>query len=450
MYDTLVATDSDGTVIPGLASTWTVGPSSATFTLRDDVTCSDGEKLTAEVAAKSLRRFFDPATAAPFLTDVIGPENSADVSVEGQTVTVNLAKAYSGLLSGLSTPFTGIVCSAGTGDPTTLKTGSSGTGGYMAGDQVAGSSYTFVRRDNYNWGPSFAGLVSTGERPAELTMKVVSDENTRANLQSTDEVQIAGYTTDVWKRIAEQKGLTTAVSQQSDTYLMFNQTAGHPTADPAVRRAIAEAIDVQRLNQVQSYGAGEVMSDLGESTYACHDESMTSKLPRLDPRKAAETLGGLSLKVNGTTLLAGGDANSYVASALGSAGANVSFENLDNQRWAAGLFKPLNDWDVTILVYANTSSSLLSAANFFTGAVPPEGQNISAVSNDAASRALDAARQSSGTDGCKALSTYQGLLLDNVNVLPLATAPATIAYAPGVTSVVSKGFVRAATIRVAP
>jgi peptide/nickel transport system substrate-binding protein len=449
MYDTLVAMDEDGTVVPGLATDWDVTASNAVFTVRDDVTCSDGEELTGEVVANSLNRFFSPDTAAPFLSNVIGAGNTATAAADGQNVTITLATPFSGLLSGLTVGYTGIVCSAGIADPSTLVTGSNGTGGFIADTQVAGANYTFTRRDDYNWGPEFADIPTEGARPATLVMQVVEDENTRANLQTTGEMEISAYTTDAWNRVTEQEGWTSTVSQQSDTFLMFNHTEGHPTADPAVRRAIAQAINIERLNDVQSYGAGELITNLGSPSYDCYDESASEYMPEYDVEAASDVLDGVSLAVNGTTLLAGGDGNAYVQSALEEAGANVSFENLNNQQWVSGLFTPLNNWDVTILVFANTSSNLLSGANFFTGSTPPQGQNISAVSNPEAEAALTVARETTGDESCAALADFNRLLLEDMDMLPLATAPATIAFAPGVTAMVSKGFVRAGTIRIA-
>lgn len=449
MYDTLVALDENGEYVAGLATDWEVSANEGVFTIRDDVTCSDGEELTGEVVANSLNRFFDPETAAPFVSNVIGAGNSAKATADGQTVTVTLDKPFSGLLSGLTVAYTGIVCSEGLADPETLTTGSNGTGGYVADSQVAGANYTFKSRDEYEWGPEFEGIPTEGARPETLIMQVTEDQNTRANLQTTGEMEIAAYTSDAWERVTEQEGWTSTVSQQSDTFLVFNHTEGHPTADLEVRKAIAQAIDVERLNDVQSFGAGELITNLGQPTYECYDESASEYMPEYDPDAAAQVLDGVSLRVNGTTLLAGGDGNSYVQSALREAGAEVEFENLNNQQWVSGLFTPLNNWDVTILVFANTSSNLLSGANFFTGAVPPDGANLSAVSNPEADEQLAIARGTTGEESCTALAEYNRLLLENVDVMPLATAPATVVFAPGVTAMVSKGFVRAGTIRIA-
>lgn len=448
MYDTLVAVDTDGSFLPGLATDWDVTATEGVFTVRDGVTCSDGEELTGEVVANSLNRYFDPATVAPTLSSVIGTGNSATATAEGQTVTITLDSPFSGLLAGLTVVSTGIVCSAGVEDPTTLTTGSNGTGAFIADTQVAGASYTFQQREDYAWAPEFTGIPTDGSRPTTLVMQVTEDENTRANLQTTGDMQISAYTTDAWERVTGQEGWTSTVSEQSETFLMFNQTEGHPTADPAVRLAIAQAIDRSRLNEVQSYGAGNLITNLGQPTYQCYDEGAIEYMPAYNPDAASEVLAGLDLAVNGTTVLAGGDANVYVQSALQEAGANVEFENLNNQQWASGLFTPLNDWDVTILVLANLPSNIVIGATFFTGDVPPAGRNVSAVHNPEAEALVQVARETTGDASCAALAEFNQLVLENTNVIPLATAPTTVTFAPGVTAMVHKGFVHAGTIRI--
>jgi peptide/nickel transport system substrate-binding protein len=112
------------------------------------------------------------------------------------------------------------------------------------------------------------------------------------------------------------------------------------------------------------------------------------------------------------------------------------------------LFTPKNDWDVTILVFANVPSNLLSGGNFFVGAPAPNGQNLSSLTNTKAEEALQKARETTGSASCDALKSFQTNLLENNDVVPLATAPSNVVFAKGTTSMVSKGFIRAGTIRV--
>lgn len=448
MYDPLVANDN-GKIIPDLAASWTTTTTTAVFTIRTGVTCSDGEKLTGSVVAASLNRFFDPATAAPLLSNVIGSGNTARATASGQQVTITLAHPYSALLDMLTVPGTGIVCSRGTADPAMLTTKSDGTGGYVAAGQVAGSSYTFTRRNGYNWGPVYAGVPTSGARPAKLVMKVVTDENTRANLQLTGQMQIADYSTTAWERAARQSGWTKTVSQQSDTFLMFNQTPGHLTAEPAVRKAIAEAVDLKQLNQAQSFGAGEMMYNLGRPTDACYNPSLKSMLPQLNLAAAKQVLAGKKISVLGTTILADGDGNSYLAAALQSAGAHVSLSNLDNQTESADLLGGKSDWDVSILVLAPPAPTMSFAAGFFSGAEPPGGTNFSFINDPDAVALLKSYFMANGAAACATMTSYQRELFKNFYVLPLTTVPVTVVLAPGVTAQVNTGFILAGTIRVA-
>src|SRR3954464_1295461 len=61
VYDTLLKADPDGTIKPNLATKWSYNDDNTvlTLTLRDDVKFTDGQKLTADAAAKSLLAFRD-------------------------------------------------------------------------------------------------------------------------------------------------------------------------------------------------------------------------------------------------------------------------------------------------------------------------------------------------------------------------------------------------------
>lgn len=447
MYDPLINRDEDGKIVEGLATKWSSTADSATFTIRDGVTCSDETKVTPAVVAGSLKRFFDPKTGAPFVSNVIGTGNSATVTADDTTVTVQLKEPFSGLLTGLASPYTGIVCPSGLKDPKSLTTESAGTGPYITASQTAGDSYVFEARDDYDWGPGYADAPTSGEMPKELTLKVVSDESTRANLQETGDLQIAGYPGDGWKRF-EDGAYSITASPQSDTFLVFNEMNGHPTANPEVRKAIARSIDRERLNEVQSYGAGEIIDNLGESSYECYDESLAEAIPDQDVAAATEVLDGEKIKVMGTNILAGGEAQNYLLTSLREAGVDASLENMNNEAWISEIFSAGGDWDVTILVYGNTSGSLLSSGNFFAGDQPPAGQNLGAVKNPKATAALEEARENTGDASCAALSEFQRELIENADAIPLATVPNNVVFDDSVSAVVSKGFVRTGTIRV--
>jgi peptide/nickel transport system substrate-binding protein len=447
-YEPMVVFDGSGKLIPGLASHWDVSPSRATFTLKSGVTCSDGTKLTATMAAASLRRFFDPKTAAPWASTVMGGGNTATVAADdaANTVTIKLANPYSGMLPAMTSPFTGIVCPAGLAAVDKLATTTQGTGPFVAKSQVAGSSYTFTRRTGYDWGPKFADQPSGG-LPTTLVMDVVSDDSTQANLFETGQLQIAGFTSNEGERFQGKSGISSVVQPQSDTMLIFNESAGHPTADESVRRAISEAIDRKALNQAQGFGKGEILSNLGQPSYQCYDDSLSSVVPKFDAQAARSVLHGIDLRIVGTNILSAGAGNTYVQAALNDAGANAKLNNTNNQNWANTLFSGDNDWDVSILVLGNTASSFFMSGGFFVGAAPPAGANLGSVKSEALASYTQAASVE-GDAQCSAFSSMQRELIEGSHVFPLSTAPVETLFQSGVTAVVQKGFVMPGSIRI--
>jgi peptide/nickel transport system substrate-binding protein len=448
LYDTLVVTDSNGDFVGGLATSWKTTPTSATYTLRTGATCSDGTPVTPDVVAASIRRFLDPATAAPFLAQTIGTGNSATVTTGPDQVTVTLAKPWVGLFPGLASPFAGIICPSGLRDPNSLKTKSDGSGAFVSSTEVAGSSYTFTRRTNYTWGPKFADQ-GAGTPPTKLVMQVLTDDNTRSNLMATSALQIGAFTSNAWQKFKSSKTVRAATSNQTDTFLIFNEAPGHITADKRVREAVIHAINRQGLNQVQSFGAGQLITQLGQPTYQCFDKSLGTMIPKYDPGAAGQVLKGRSLNILGTNVFAGGDANSYVLSALEAVGVKGTLQNLDNSAYVEALFSGTNQWDVAILGYGNLLSSLLAAGGFFVGEAPPKGQNLGDVGNQAAASALASAGTASSQDAeCAGLSTFQKALLTNGDFLPLSTVPVHVLFAGGTSGAVVKGFVQPASIRI--
>ncbi|MCW2634593.1 MAG: Extracellular peptide-binding protein [Blastococcus sp.] len=450
LYDTLVAFNEDGEVVPQLATSWETTPNSATFTLRDGVTCSDGTALSPEIVAASLQRYMTPETAAPLLTQVIGPQNTATVTADdaASTVTVQLDKPWSQLLIGLTSAYTGIICPSGVEDAETLLTGSSGTGPFVAVSQVSGSSYTFERRTDYEWGPELPGLPE-GTPPKTLVMRVVPDENSSANLLSTGELQIAAFSSQNYSRFKDESGYVSVTQPQQDAILVFNETPGRPTARPEVRQAIAQALDRNALNEIMSDGRGDLATNLGQSTYACYDDSLGDLLPEHDPAAAKKVLDGVPLKVIGTTVVAGGTGTTAITAQLNAAGADATLSNMVNQAWVAELFSGKNDWDVTMLGYGNTINSILSAGSLFTGAAPPNGSNIGAVNNPEAPELYATAGATTGEEGCAATSAFQRSLLESYDALPISTVPATVVFSKDTSALLNKGFVLAGTIRIA-
>jgi peptide/nickel transport system substrate-binding protein len=448
LYNSLVTFNQAGQIIPDLATSWTTTPDSATFHIRSGVSCSDGTKLTPAIAAASLQRYMTPSTAAPLLTEVIGAGNTAKVtsSASADTVTVALARPWSALLLGLGSPFTGIVCPNGLKNPSTLLTHSDGTGPFVSSSEVSGASYTFHQRAGYDWGPAYPGQPA-GTVPKTLVLKSVVSDNTAADLQATGSLDIAAYSSNVWTRFKGSSGYSFETQPQTDTMLVFNETPGHVTANQSVRLAITQVLNRDGLNAILGNGHGVLESNLGQSTYQCYDSSLSSLIPANKP-SAGSALHGMSLRIIGTTLLAGGNGTSYLLASLNQAGAHATLQNMNNEAWVTELFSGKNNWDLTILGYANLTNSLLNAAGFFTGTAPPSGENLGDVQNPAAESAYAAAGKLTGSAGCAATSSLQRSLLQRNDFVPLTAIPDTVVFGGGTAGVVVKGFAQPSSIRI--
>ncbi len=83
MFTALTLIGPDGKLGPGAAKSWTISPDGMTyrFTLRPDLTWSDGSKMSADDWVYSLRRQLDPKTLAESSTLLYEIENAHEVNL---------------------------------------------------------------------------------------------------------------------------------------------------------------------------------------------------------------------------------------------------------------------------------------------------------------------------------------------------------------------------------
>src|SRR4029077_8730130 len=129
----------DGKLRPYLADSWEVTPTSITFKLRKDATCSDGTPVTPTVVRNSFQRMID--VKSPYRATLWGPgPYSVAADDAAGTFTFTVGTPFSTLVWGFSDTFpgvtTGIVCPAGLADPTQLKTKMFGAGAYTVAEAV--------------------------------------------------------------------------------------------------------------------------------------------------------------------------------------------------------------------------------------------------------------------------------------------------------------------------
>ncbi len=126
LYDTLVNIDSGGNMVAGLAEKWEGDTTTAKYTLRKGITCSDGTPLTASQVADNINFVSDPANGSASLGLYVMPGATATGDDAAGTVTVTSPTPDSFLVRDIGGLF--IVCGKGMADRGLLKQGADGTG----------------------------------------------------------------------------------------------------------------------------------------------------------------------------------------------------------------------------------------------------------------------------------------------------------------------------------
>lgn len=156
--ESLVSLDDDGEVIPWLATGWTESDDGLEweFSLRDDVTFTDGTPFDAEAVAANIAHVQDPATASS--TGYLALAKIKDVvAVDDHTVRLELSAPDSALLESLSQVWVAIQ------SPKALERSQEencaapvGTGPFVVDQWERQDSVTLVRNDDYTSPPADA------------------------------------------------------------------------------------------------------------------------------------------------------------------------------------------------------------------------------------------------------------------------------------------------------
>ena len=434
-FDTLVRKDTGG-IVGGLATKWTATPTSATFTLRTDATCSDGTKVTPAVVKASLEHLAAPATAASSAVNVFGPGNvpkvTADTAANGVTVTVG--RPWD-LVGGLTIATSGIVCPAGLADLKGLEAGTvkgAGSGPYTLTAQQSGATYTYALREDYTAWPQ-RGTKPAGEVPKTVQYVVSPDPTATANLVKNGQLDIAKINAESIPRVEGDNSAKAKVFPFSDFYLVFNERPSSPFADPAVRKSVAQAIDRTAFEKVTSKGTGQVLTYLATKNTPCWD-SDDSFVIGTDPAAAKKVLAGKRIRLLGPQVVGtNGAGNVYLQEVLRAAGAQVELANTDVGTWISKVFGAQDAWDVTVFADLNFIGSLASPMPFFVGPpVEAGGGNLGAVKNPAADAAFAQGLAATDQQGrCAGLRAAQQAIIKAADAVPLVDDAFIYAVRPG-------------------
>lgn len=443
-YDTLVYIGEGGELLPGLATEWAVSPTEATFTLHPDATCADGSPVTPETVARSIEYVVDPETGSPLLGVLIPADLTAEADDAAGTVTLRTAEPSVFLLHSTVAIF--IICGEGLDDPALLESQTSGSGPFELVDSVANDHYTLRARDGYAWGPAGSGTAERGV-PAEVVLRVITNQSTAANLLLSGDINAGIFTGADRTRVEHAPGLLTELMSGGNNEFFYHQQSGLPGADPAVRRALTMALDLDELATISIQGSTLVPST-GMATLSprpCRVDSVTGHRLGHDPAAAAAELDaagwvagpdgirakdGEELAVRllyntdyGPGVQAGAE---YQADAWEKLGVRVDLRGVAAGAFSEALFQT-GDWDVATVPIGVSLPSQLTG--YLSGAtVPDGGSNFANIDNQQyADLVAQAAEVPVDEGGCELWAQAEAALFDNVDVVPVVESTQLVA-----------------------
>ncbi len=257
LFDTLVVRDSDNRLHPLLAESWQVAADgrTITMTLRSGVTFHDGSPLTADAVRLTFERFKAKGAKSPIYGGI--QQIGGIEAVDELTVRFTFKEPAANFWSTISMPYAGIL------SPASIERAAAddkaplvGTGPFTLGEWQAGQSITLLRNPAYAWGPE---IVENRRAPylEKLVFKVIPDAATQlAALQAGEVDVIFVNNPDHLSKLRQDPNIQLQEAVlNSLIYLGFN-TQKAPFNDPAVRRALAHAVNKDEILELALGGVG--------------------------------------------------------------------------------------------------------------------------------------------------------------------------------------------------
>ncbi len=433
LYDSLVELDQNDAVVAGLAGHWSGTTTTASYTLRKGVTCADGTALTASQVAANITFVADPSHASTATGLFVQPGTTATADDAAGTVTVHSPTPDPFLTRDVGT--LPIVCANGMAHRDQLKQGADGTGMFKLTQAVASDHYTLTRRHEYAWGPGAARADQQG-LPDTVVIKVVPNETTAANLLLSGQVNGAVVQGQDQNRLRASK-LGEHDVEAPLGELWFNEKAGMPSADPAVRKALVQALDLNQLGQVLTGGTGKPAEGLVAPGYGpCHTNTVAGNLPghSVDAAKATLTAAGWTpgpdgvrakdgnpLTVTFYYLSSGGpavQAGAELAEQIwGGIGAKVGLKGVSDAEMGQFVIDGQATWTAALEPLGLTEPS--QAVPFVSGPTPPSGSNFGFIHNGQYAADVARAEATAGSAGCPEWNAAEVALFRDVDLVPI-------------------------------
>lgn len=276
IYEGLYKPDSDGNLIPAVASDYTVSDDKKvyTFTLRDGIQFHNGNPVTVEDVKYSIEKCAGNGTGEPLISAFSNIESVE--TPDDKTIVISLANPEDDFLALVSTVSAAIVPA----DVDDLETNPVGTGPYKFVSRSLQENVVLKKFDAY-WG-----------EPAhieDVTLKVIADGDSIV-------MNLEGGSIDMMARIT-----TTQAAQLGDRFdimegtmnlvqAMYLNNAAEPFNNEKVRQALSYAINKQEILDFTADGKGTPIASSMFPAFGKYYMEELNDVYTTDTEKAKELL----------------------------------------------------------------------------------------------------------------------------------------------------------------
>jgi len=267
-----------------------------------------------------------------------------------------------------------------------------------------------------------------------VTFKVIQNETTSANLLLSGGLNAATILGPDQQRL-EAQNLAHGDTLSPLGELWFNEASDHPGSDPAVRKALTQALDLTQVGKVLTNGRGKPSTGFVTLTpKPCSGDTVSGNLPSHDLSAAKSALdaagwkagsggvrskGGQKLAI---TLIYGtqlgpteASASELIQQAWKGLGVAVTLKGVDSPGLNTAYFGT-GAWDASMApITLNLPSQLVP---FVSGPVPPNGTNFAHLTNKDYEAAVAKASTKAGSDGCDDWNNAEKALITAVDAVP--------------------------------
>jgi len=276
-YEGLVQYSPDNKVVPCLAERWDISPNGLTYTFHlRKANFQNGQPVTADDVAYTLRRALDPKLSSPvaaqYLGDIVGALdvfNSKSTTLQGvkvidpRTVAITITRPKAYWIDTLTYPTAWIVSKSialkeGTNPLTDADAEAGAASGAFRITRFVKDQEVDMDANPHYWGgaPKIAGQV----QKVILSAGTRHEEFADGKLDIMRGLQVGDLEAD--KNDPALKAQIKVWPRAGINYFALNEDVYAPFKDPRVRRAFAYATDKRKISAVVTQGVYPVAQDL--------------------------------------------------------------------------------------------------------------------------------------------------------------------------------------------